>query len=411
MREASKKLSLVAGSLVAGLMIGELGIRYLGSYDADGNFTVLERSLRPYRFPVTQVRKIVSNLTSPTSISSNLIYDPFLGWVPRPNHQSSNGLYRYNSHGIRSAPKEYSMLPQQGVLRIAVFGDSFTHCNEVPFEQTWEYYLEAALKKNGLAAEVLNLGVPGYGMDQAFLRWREFGHKFSPDLVIFGLQMENVKRNLNLIRPVYYRGTDLPFSKPRFLLNGDRLDLINVPAVPPEELPELLTNIDTWRFAKHEYFINLEDYRYQSWYASKLLSLVDKAFYGMLRSPETDEPFFHELSGEPALLAQRILREFKQSVEGYNKRFLIVHLPARPHLKNLLIGENLPDTNLLASIDRNHSVIHPEFEMLEEAKKSSLDILFEKRGHYSSRGNEILASVIASYILSNHGEETLSPKR
>ena len=303
------------------------------------------------------------------------------------------------------------MPPQQGVLRIAVFGDSFTHGDEVPFEQTWEHYLEAALKKNGFAAEVLNLGVPGYGMDQAFLRWREFGHKFSPDLVIFGLQMENVKRNLNLIRPVFYRGTDLPFSKPRFLLNGDRLDLINVPAVPPEELPELLMNIDAWRFAKHEYFINLEDYRYQSWHASKLLSLVDKAFYGKLTSSGTEEPFFQELSGEPARLAQTILREFKQSVEGYNKRLLLVHLPVRPHLKNLLFGQNLPYANLLATIDRNQSVIHPEFAMLEEARKSSLDILFGQKDHYSSRGNEILASVIASYILSNHRGELSSLRR
>ena len=42
MREASRKLSLGAGSLDAGLMVGELGIRYLGSYERTATLLFLK---------------------------------------------------------------------------------------------------------------------------------------------------------------------------------------------------------------------------------------------------------------------------------------------------------------------------------------------------------------------------------
>ena len=53
---------------------------------------------------------------------------------------------------------------------------------------------EMCIRDSGKATEIINLGVSGYGMDQAFLRWQKLGKKFKPDLVIFGLQMENVRR-------------------------------------------------------------------------------------------------------------------------------------------------------------------------------------------------------------------------
>jgi lysophospholipase L1-like esterase len=53
--------------------------------------------------------------------------------------------------------------------RIAVVGDSFTFGLEVRYEDTWPYQLERAL---GPEFRVLNLGVDGYGVDQAFLRYR-----------------------------------------------------------------------------------------------------------------------------------------------------------------------------------------------------------------------------------------------
>lgn len=52
--------------------------------------------------------------------------------------------------------------------RIAIVGDSFTFKLEVPYEKTWGHQFEIAL---GPGWQVLNFGVDGYGLDQAFLRY------------------------------------------------------------------------------------------------------------------------------------------------------------------------------------------------------------------------------------------------
>ena len=64
-------------------------------------------------------------------------------------------------------------------------------------------------------------GFSAYAMDQAFLRWKTLGRKYSPDIVLFGFQAENVNRNVNMLRAFYVAGTGIPFSKPRFILSNE----------------------------------------------------------------------------------------------------------------------------------------------------------------------------------------------
>jgi hypothetical protein len=394
MRNAAKNLALTIGSLLVFLLIAEWATRSLGSYDADGNFTVRHRTLRPYRLPVAATKETVESLSSPFA---RTIYDPVLGWAPKPNGESADGLVRYNSLGIRSAPAEYSTRPRKGVVRIALFGDSFTHGDDVPFEQTWGYYLEQGLKRAGLAAEVMNFGVGGYGMDQAFLRWREFGYKFSPDLVLFGLQMENVKRNVNILRPLYSGTADLPFSKPRFAFSGERLELINSPALPPEELPEVMKNISAWPLLRYERFFEAENFRRRPWHASKFLSLAEKLLFHAAPFHRRADSLFYDPSTEPARLTLQIIREFQQSVESHHGRFLIVHLPLTRAMKILLEGGSLPYAALLKRIEENQPVIHSERELMPEAIQS-LSALMRTQGHYRARGNELVARAIAEYL-------------
>ena len=89
-------------------------------------------------------------------------------------------------------------------------------------------------------------------MDQAFLRWRTLGVAYAPAVVVFGLQIENVKRNVNLLRPLYNRFTDLPFAKPRFVAREGQLELINVPALPPDRLAGTVANMASWPLASAE---------------------------------------------------------------------------------------------------------------------------------------------------------------
>ena len=87
-------------------------------------------------------------------------------------------MYRYNTQGIRSPVPAFTPRAAEGVLRIALFGDSFTHGDDVPVEHSFGQVLEQQLITAGIPAEVLNFGVGGYGIDQAMLRFKEHGAAF-----------------------------------------------------------------------------------------------------------------------------------------------------------------------------------------------------------------------------------------
>lgn len=378
-------------------IFGEIGIRLIGFYDRDGNFFVFSRNLKPLRLPIkTTKEKFENNLFSP---SSCIMHDSFLGWMPRPNSISSNELYKYNSFGVRSAPAEYLINPKKNMLRIAIFGNSFTHGDEVKFENTWGYYLENNLKKTGIDTEVLNFGVGGYGIDQAFLRWKKLGRKFSPNILILGFNLESVRRNVNIIRAIYYLKTGVPFSKPRFIIEGNHLKLINVPTLLPEKMIEVMENIQKWDLVKYEYFFNPKDYQSQILLKSKLISFIFSFISVNRFNYQKKERRFYSLKEEPAQLTIEIIHAFKKNVESKGIKFYIVHLPRRSDLINYLRKEKFIYSEFLKKIKENTCAILPENDMNKEAKNSSIDILFEKGGHYSQRANEIVAGAIAKFIM------------
>ncbi|MDM8531233.1 SGNH/GDSL hydrolase family protein [Anaerolineales bacterium HSG25] len=389
-RETYIIILLVFCSLLLSFGILEIVIRYFGVYDENNNFVFADTPLKPYQLPINTTQDIIDDYLS--SSTSRLMYDPDLGWAPRPNSQSKNELYRYNSMGIRSMPLEYSITPQPDVLRIALFGDSYTHGDDVTFENSWGYYLENNLKKNGIQAEVINFGVSGYGMDQAFLRWRKLGQKYSPDIVILGFDAENVNRNVNLIRVIYKPKTGLPLSKPRFIFADEALQVINVPAILPENIVNTMQNIETWELARHEYFFNSQD-NDSIWLKSRLI-----AFLFSLNS-DTDSQLY-SLDKEPAQLTIKIIQQFKQEVEAEGHQFFVAHLPRHSHTATLLSQETLAYTALLSEIAKTVTVIYPEDRLIEEAKASSLKALY--KGHYSPKGNEVIADVIAEFFISSH---------
>jgi hypothetical protein len=110
-----------------------------------------------------------------------------------------------------------------GVRRVLVLGDSFTFGQDVSDDETYCHQLERLLP----GAEVLNLGVHGYGHDQMLLYLQEEGAKYRPDVVLLGFLYDDMERNL-----VGFRD----YAKPRFEQRDGRLELRNVPVPPPEQM-------------------------------------------------------------------------------------------------------------------------------------------------------------------------------
>lgn len=89
-----------------------------------------------------------------------------------------SGKYRTNGQGFR-ANKDYSLFPDDNHLRMVALGDSFVFCDGERNEDAWPFILEGLNDR----LEVLNFGVPGYGLGQSYLRYLKYAREYHPDVV------------------------------------------------------------------------------------------------------------------------------------------------------------------------------------------------------------------------------------
>jgi len=88
-----------------------------------------------------------------------------------------------NSVGMRG-PREYAMEKATGTRRIVLFGDSFTFGFGVEDQDVVSAALERQLSSTGSPAEVLNMGVSGFGQAEELVTWQERGRRYRPDAVV-----------------------------------------------------------------------------------------------------------------------------------------------------------------------------------------------------------------------------------
>jgi hypothetical protein len=380
-------------ALAIGLLACELVVRAMGEFTEDGQFIFRGRVVRPFKMPIKSVQSALDAYRR--SDRSLVIYNSVLGWAPRPNHISDNGLYSYNSLGIRSEPREFAPEPFEGVLRIALFGNSYTHGDDVVYTETFGAQLDSALNAVGIPAEVLNFGVGGYGIDQAYLRYHQQGMQSAPQLVVLGFQAENLKRNLNLIRPLYLMQTGLPFAKPRFVLRGNVLDLVDVPVLPPDQIVPTLRRFDQWPLARYEFFYDRQSFARPLWRRSKLLALVGD----LARRGEDDwhvRRVIHRPGSAEEKLGWAIINAFADEAKANGAAFMIVHLPTRTDLEVLAAIGAVPCQGLLDALSERFAVVRPEERMLEVGAGSGFHNLFA--GHYNALGNRIVAEAMQARI-------------
>jgi len=114
--------------------------------------------------------------------------DPKLGFELRPDSFVASEVdYRINSDGFRGP----ALQPKRpGVRRLAVFGDSIVFGYWVAESDSFPAQLGALL---GPRVETLNLGVPGYNLDQEVENLRRRVDALSPDVVVFGFCLNDLE--------------------------------------------------------------------------------------------------------------------------------------------------------------------------------------------------------------------------
>ena len=374
-------LALPAIALTVAFAVGEVAVRVVGTTDDHGQFSVRGHPIPPYGVRTGALLASVARFAD-SDQSARAGYHPELGWAPRAGHRG--GLYAYNRDGIR-ADVEYDRTPQPGVLRIATFGDSFTHGDEVRNSETWPHALEMALLSRGVRAEVLNFAMSGFGMDQALLRWQIEGRRFEPDIVVFGLNPENMARNINVFRPALYPATELPLTKPRFVLAGGRLKLVNSPTVALAELPALVRDFRSHPLRRHEgHAFRLADERW--WHRSRLASLVEARVAGPAKR--------RRVQSEQFRVTAALLRRFGSAIERAGSRFVVVRILPRSHLAQFQRGRRPYYRPLLDALARKHPSIETA-PVFEDAAQDH----WAPKGHFSAAANRRVGELVAERLV------------
>lgn len=343
----ARRVLLALGCGLAGVALLDLGLTWL----CLGDGKLFGRPVPPYgdvreeRWRAWAVHRRAA-LAAEQGIPQSLAFDAELGWTNAPSFRSPDGTQQFDSRGLRGT-REYATDPPEGVLRVALFGESFVYGEEVPDGDDFCAQLEAL----DPAVEAMNYGVSGYGTDQALMRFRREGRSARAHVLCIGLMLENIVRNVSRftrLRNPYLKGVGI---KPRFRLEHDRLVLVPNPfaseaaicdAVLAGTLPE---DVRAW-----DAFAELP---YDSWAWKSSLARLAIGWRGSVardyRRAWSDE------SGEPFELLLAILAAFDAEARAAGaQRTLVLVFPPKEDLALALSGERRFWSGLAEALAARH---------------------------------------------------------
>jgi hypothetical protein len=161
----------------------------------------------------------------PPSNKGYRVYDSLLGWS-HGSWQKDDSLYYSDSLGFRCSKARFEQkLPAPARYDIVCIGNSFTHGDAVAYEDTWTHILAQQTGKS-----VLNMGVGGYGIDQAILRFMH--RRPACDTVILGMVSNDLDRSLTSVYNYFQGGIK---TKPKFKFSDSGYTVINQPCLTPTE--------------------------------------------------------------------------------------------------------------------------------------------------------------------------------
>lgn len=318
LRGAGLSRALGLNLLSAGLALGgaEAALRLLARDTIDGE-AVAGTTLYP-RDWAKLARARLATLARRDAETSFLVPDAELGWVPGPSRASPDGLYASSAEGVRAPSPDTRYRDATAAKRVALVGDSFTFCKDVPFDRSWGALLERRLGEGWV---VMNLGVDGYGVDQAFLRYRRDARPLAPRVAVLGVFPHDLLRTMT-VHVFLETEWDLPFSKCRFVETAEGVAPANLPLPDPRETLALASPS---RLPFRHLDLRYHEAEWERpWYAfSHLLRFARSRFFPWpARRPETSDEALRSLNAA-------LVREFARLAREDGAAPLVVYLPAR----------------------------------------------------------------------------------
>lgn len=410
-RIARRDVLLFFASVCLIVLLAEAGLRFLSQPSEYSSGRFLGHELPPYKLLLDEPLRMRRNhsewvdglIVDGKKITVGDLWgiyreDALLGYVPQENTVSANGWWESNNIGAR-AREATSPVKPPGLTRLLVFGESLAQGSRVRQEESWPYVLGA--DHRGL--EVVNLAVDGYGMAQAYLRYRGLRRQIEHDLVLLMFAPNSdLWRDVNIRRDVGGEWWGSYLSMPRYTLDDGQLNLVRPFPQADFYAREMLTP---------EFAAELKSHlrAYDRFYRDRVyetLPLVGKSMIYrllLLSWHNHDKKQFRNSLWNTQSEAQRVLRllfaRMKKEVERDGKQFLLVTLPTYQELKQLANDpsvrerhQKLADSISSAGVDCLNLL-----EDLRHIPLAELDIAFDS-SHYGPKANRRIAGLIRQHL-------------
>ncbi|MFQ5559464.1 MAG: hypothetical protein ACE5FU_02615 [Nitrospinota bacterium] len=325
------------------------------------------------------------------------VRDPQLGWPTTTALKSAV----YDSSGSRPIPA----FPEPGQECVTIYGDSFTYGSEVSDKDAWGNVLA-----KGLQCRVGNFGVPGYGTDQALLRFQENRQDIAP-VSILGIFPHNVLRNVNQYRYLLAPSKETSYRfKPRFILKKGQLHRIPLPEPSFSRLKALDTQMS--QMLPHEAFLPgngtgpvPKKQFFYSFTALKLL-LNERVQNWVLKKPSWEVFTRRNHSSGASEITVAVVQGFMEECKKRGKNCFIVTFPTPSSYKKFAMSGRLSMATILKRFD-GLGIPYLTFEsyISENLKEEKLcDLLTNPEkcaGHLNREGSQVLAEFLSTYIIQN----------
>ena len=328
-------------------------------------------------------------------------FDRELGW--QPPQDGVRGEFRFDWAGARIGSKALARERKPGTRRVVAVGDSFTFGAEVGAQETWIARIDAAHAN----LEIANLGLSGYGADQALLRLERDGLALHPDEVWFAVVPCNVLRCVTTYLPAWRHWSPMLAFKPRFTLD-DRSEL-SLLRNPVSSFADLVATLeDQARFlertAQSDFWVGA----HPAAYGPRSSSLFDRSGLARIlitlaeRGGRDPVPYLLDRESVVFRLVVAITLRAQRSSATAGARFRFLLLPDQGGLQDLERRGVAYWQPLLVELEqRGVEVIDLSAEL--RAHHGATDAaLWAPEGHYSPAGNRIVADALDARLLQAH---------
>ena len=314
---------------------------------------------------------------------SSKTFDPELGWDNQPTARNYVATKQYLAQA---------------------YGDSFVHGDEVGLDDTWQAHFE---RLTGEA--ILNLGVGGYGLDQAVLKFEKYARHSPTRIAILGLYNQAFRRALSY-HAYYYFGPNFTFTfKPIFVKRDGQFEVIRPPCTDAACFMEVLSNPnhEVWQWLAHYdywYQINKEKPVPGFPHTIKYMRVLPKILRARLGQPGAENYF---VNADSLAVVEYLIERFVYDSRDIGMTPVCVVLYSPADLQVIKDGIRLDDEILKFLAARGILYVDTAQYILAHYRHDDrFQALSAPQGHLNGRGNlmvaEALAQGLASMALLGH---------